>query len=150
MPKSCSLRASMPIRTLGMISRQEGLSIPPGVVESIAAPRVAAGARIDTFLPRPLVERQQLIADVERHPAHLAVPRTAGGRHGTLHGARIEQRKPLVIESGAHLALVTGRTEASPVVVEVLRRLSDLRHPLIEGFLRHGAPLVGRRRDGGR
>ena len=55
-----------------------------------------------------------------------------------------------MIESGAHLALVTGRPEASPVVVEILRRLSDLRHPLVEGFLRHGAPLVGRRRDGGR
>src|SRR5207245_11028707 len=102
MPKSCSLRASMAIRTLGMISRQEGLAIPPGVVESIAAPRVAAGARIDAFLPRPLVERDQLIADVERHPAHLAVPRTTGRGHATLPGSGLEQRKPTPYESRPH------------------------------------------------
>src|SRR5438094_9209529 len=96
MPKSCSLRASMPIRTLGMISRQEGLAIPPGVVESIAAPRGAAGARLDALLPRAPVERDQRNADVESHTAHLAVRQTAGQRDSTMHGARRAPPRPTI------------------------------------------------------
>src|SRR5439155_1659177 len=117
MPKSCSLRASMPIRTLGMISRQEGLAIPPGVVESIAAPRVARrrdGGRERLVLRRRAARRRRwrrssldhgarmVDRDGERQPVATLVPGLDDADCGTV---AIEERATAVtgIDGGVGL-----------------------------------------------
>src|SRR5581483_4207452 len=126
MPKSCSLRASMPIRTLYDTCRdRESLEGPPRKVEPIAAPRVAARAGVDVGLPRPLVERADLVAHRVGALAHLVECRAAAGRDRALHRTRVVQREPAAIERAGDAPLIARREKPLPVVVERVGVLRD-------------------------
>src|SRR6266851_6052026 len=125
MPKSCSLRASMPIRTAGSY-RQDGqdrqplppLAVPPVVVEPIAPQDVAARAGVDVSLAGGFVCAEDGRVDVVRHAADVGERRFATGRDRSLHRARIPQREPFVTEGADDATLIANALEAQPAAVE--------------------------------
>src|SRR2546423_2697130 len=97
MPKSCSLRASMPIRTL----HDTQLPAPTGAIEPEALQRITTGSRIDIHAAGALLGCHDRIADGERLLADPVEIGTASGRDTPLHRAWLPQRRPFAVERSA-------------------------------------------------
>src|SRR5437870_2257602 len=107
MPKSCSLRASMPMRTAEIIAGRDGqerLSCP--VIEPELPEHIAAGAWINVGQPRRLVGGHYRLLQVGRPAAEVVEVSVAARRDHALHRARVPQRKPRPVECARDAALV--------------------------------------------
>src|SRR6185295_6554845 len=98
MPKSWSLRASMPMRTAPMISGGGGLVLPAGVIEPVLAQDVAARAGVHIRPARGLVNPDDAVAHGVGLRPGLGERAGTAARHHALHRARVENREPLTVE----------------------------------------------------
>src|ERR1043165_4355570 len=110
MPKSCSLRASMPMRTLWMLQVR--------VVELVALTQLAALAREDVALARGFLggghrapERRGVFAEF------LPGVETAR-RHGAGKPLLVPHREPLTLERSGDAALVAHGPELLPSLIQ--------------------------------
>src|SRR5215471_9233460 len=107
MPKSCSLRASMPMRTRcdhkaggagSGLSRQSSLPIPTAVVEPVLLAEIAAHAGEDVAFARRLFRDGDHGFDRARFGLDIGEAVQARGRDRAAHLVALEHRKPLAIE----------------------------------------------------
>src|SRR6185503_724464 len=154
MPKSWSFRASIAIRTVGILAgiRREagirdpgsdGLPIPPGPFHPVLPPELSNGPRIDVAAARGLDGLVHALLDLAGcrlhvvHPAEAVVLVADRG----LDAVGDEQREPGTIAAGGHGAGDAQLRAALPVGIHLVAGARNDLHLLLEA---RGAPVARR------
>src|SRR6266516_37602 len=109
------------------------------------AEHVAPRARVDIGLSGGLVGGDHCITNRGGDLADLSKERAAPRRYGALHGARIPQGVPFVIERSGDASFVAAVSEVAPPGVQGVGAPCDLRNHLLERLRAVIAPLIPRR-----
>src|SRR5438477_6972100 len=97
--------------------RRSSSPIPSRIIQPVPLSQLAPAARVHVGPARRFFEGQHLVANRIGSRPDLRVRRTAAGRHGALHRARLEDGEPVMIEISRDAAFVAGALEAAPIVV---------------------------------